>query len=156
MPNLDFRGLFEDEPMTNPTPIQPPTTQPPAVPEGLLAQWRNQAILSGLDLVDRQDWMARAAAAWAGAQRGEEVREAEQRGADAEYSACHTWLDINGCPSRFIDGLREARRPSPPTLREQALKALRERLDNPMVVHLPENRAAMELALQALKETPND
>jgi hypothetical protein len=83
------------------------------------------------------------------------VQEAEKRGADAEYSACHTWLDINGCPSRFIDGLREARRPTPPTLREQALKALRERLDNPMVVHLPENRDAMELALQALQETSN-
>jgi hypothetical protein len=55
-----------------------------------------------------------------------------------------------------IERLRAARRPAPPTLREQALKALRERLDNSSVVHLPENRAAMELALQALKETPND
>jgi hypothetical protein len=132
--------------MTNPT-------QPPTVPEELRHKWLYYAPITS---PEREYQLMAQAIAWAWAQRGEEVREAEQRGADAEYSACHTWLDINGCPSRFIDGLREARRPSPPTLREQALKALRERLDNPMVVHLPENRAAMELALQALKETPND
>lgn len=137
--------------MSDPTPTQPPTA--PTVPEGLLAQWRNQAMLSGLDLVDRQDWMARAAVAWAWAQREPEL----QARADAELEACCEVLRENHLLSDLtIERLRDARRPAPPTLREQALKALRERLDNPSVVHLPENRAAMELALQALKETPND
>jgi hypothetical protein len=107
--------------MTDPTPTQPPT-----VPEGLLAQWRNQAILSGLDLVDRQDWMAHAAAAWAWAQREPELQAAEQRGADARLKDICSWLYIYQCGDyqEIIEDLRGRYRPAPPTLREQALAAL--------------------------------
>jgi hypothetical protein len=44
-----------------------------------------------------------------------------QWGADQELEACRQWLEINGAPRKFIDGLLAARRPKPPSLKEQAL-----------------------------------
>jgi|694.fasta_scaffold15845_2 hypothetical protein len=41
-------------------------------------------------------------------------------GADQKLEACIQLLDINGCPGKWIDMLRAARRPKPPTLAEQA------------------------------------
>ncbi len=43
---------------------------------------------------------------------------------DQELEACIQLLDINGCPDKWIDMLRAAMRPKPPTLAEQGLKAL--------------------------------
>jgi len=50
--------------------------------------------------------------------------EAAQWGADQELEACRQWLEINGAPRKFIDGLLAARRPKPPSLKEQALIGL--------------------------------
>jgi len=47
-----------------------------------------------------------------------------QWGADQELEACRQWLEINGAPRKFIDGLLAARRPKPPSLKEQALTQL--------------------------------
>jgi hypothetical protein len=47
---------------------------------------------------------------------------AYQAGADRELEACIQLLDINGCPGKWIDMLRAARRPKPTTLKEQALE----------------------------------
>jgi hypothetical protein len=70
--------------------------------------------------------LADAAAAWAWSQRDEDVQKAEQRGADAELEACCEWLrDQGGCHG-IATMLHAARRPAPPTLREQALAALDE------------------------------
>ena len=49
---------------------------------------------------------------------------AAQWGADQEMEACIQLLDINDCPGKWIDMLRASRRPKPPSLKEQALKAL--------------------------------
>lgn len=49
---------------------------------------------------------------------------AYRAGADAELWACCELLDINGCPSKWIDMLRDVRRPKPPSLQEQALTQL--------------------------------
>lgn len=38
--------------------------------------------------------------------------QAAQWGADQELEACRQWLEINGAPREFIDGLLAARRPS--------------------------------------------
>ena len=49
-------------------------------------------------------------------------------GADQELEACCEWIRGwygSGC-GELINGLRAARRPKPPSLKEQALKALRE------------------------------
>jgi hypothetical protein len=131
------------------------------VPEGLLAQWRNQAMLSGLDLVDRQDWMARAAIAWAWAQREPEL----QAAADAELEACEEWLRDSYGSGAYnpADLLRAARRPSPPTLREQALAALEHEVGGDYsTTKGTENDGfrvvtdtTIALIREALQETPN-
>ncbi len=50
--------------------------------------------------------------------------EAAQYGADQELEACCEWLSVP-CPS-YGRELRNARRPKPPSLKEQALQALNE------------------------------
>ena len=47
-------------------------------------------------------------------------------GADMELEACCDFLQELLTPSEWITGLRTARRPKPPSLKEQALDALRE------------------------------
>ena len=54
------------------------------------------------------------------------AEKAVQWGADQELEACRQWLEINWAPRKFIDGLLAARRPKPPSLKEQALDALEE------------------------------
>jgi len=44
--------------------------------------------------------------------------------ADQELDACCEWIEARGYSRVAADGLRTARRPKPPTLAEQALKAL--------------------------------
>ena len=140
--------LEDHQVTTDPTPRAKPA---PAVPDALLAQWRDAAWADCMSNHHAFDChIASSAAAWAWSQREEEVREAEQRGADAELEACVELL-----PSDFtIDGqtLREARRPAPPTLRERAVMALQARLDDTATVRGSYDRDAMELALQALQQ----
>ena len=51
---------------------------------------------------------------------------AYQAGADQELEACCEWLDRNNQWAKVdIDELRDARRPKPPSLKEQALEAQR-------------------------------
>lgn len=49
--------------------------------------------------------------------------QAARWGADQELEACVNWLLLNGW-GQAIDRLRAARRPKPPSLKEQALKQL--------------------------------
>jgi hypothetical protein len=51
------------------------------------------------------------------------VTELAQQIADQELEACCEWLKADGYPGTVID-LRAARRPKPPSLREQALAVL--------------------------------
>jgi len=48
---------------------------------------------------------------------------AAQWGADTELEACCEWLDYNH-PSVSVGHLRAARRPKPPSLKEQAIREL--------------------------------
>ncbi len=48
---------------------------------------------------------------------------AAQWGADQELEACCKWMDLDGLPSEARQ-LRVARRPKPPSLKEQALLAI--------------------------------
>jgi hypothetical protein len=48
-----------------------------------------------------------------------------QWGADAELEACCEWM-AEETPISYINALRDARRPKPPSLKEQALQALAE------------------------------
>jgi hypothetical protein len=51
------------------------------------------------------------------------AHKAVQWAADQELEACCQLLDINGCPV-MSEMLRTARRPKPPSLKQQALEAL--------------------------------
>ena len=50
--------------------------------------------------------------------------QAAQWGSDQELEACREWLRIDGVDGLTADMMYEARRPKPPSLKEQALTAL--------------------------------
>jgi hypothetical protein len=63
---------------------------------------------------------------------------AYQAGADQELEACVEWLDGRREVLSQVIALRDDRRPKPPSLKEQALKALQfvdEKLDLPLHNH---------------------
>ena len=119
--------------MTNQNPITPP-------PE-LVQQWLGTYFgttvtgeVSGVELA-----LATQAARW---------------GADHELEACCKWTDVNGWDDA-CDELRAARRPKPPSLKEQALRVLVENgtnLDGRMEL----DSADIEIISRALEALPND
>ena len=85
--------------------------------------------------------------------------QAARWGADQELWACCELLDINGCPSKWIDMLRAARRPKPPSLAEQALEEIQQ-MEGAMYsadlgCDFTATRAALE-RLQQLEQENND
>jgi hypothetical protein len=77
--------------------------------------------------------------------------QAAQWGADQELQACINFVyDNELCDPDFYNNLRAARRPKPPTLKEQALAALEV---IPKLVGFESERDAVRRALEAL---PND
>jgi hypothetical protein len=92
--------------MTQQHPITPP-------PE-LVQQWREQAPRCRDSGIAREDWLITRAAQW---------------GADQELETCCEWLDREGWSGESRQ-LRAARRPKPPSLKEEALKALDHILNN--------------------------
>ena len=89
---------------TNQHPITPP-------PE-LVASLRNSAPRGIRDaFATREIWL---------------INHAYAAGADQELEACCEWLFMNGYDNSHVTSarLRAARRPKPPTLKEQALEAL--------------------------------
>ena len=86
--------------------IDHPITPPPE----LVQQWIEQGV-SRPPSTDYMTWFATQAASW---------------GADMELEACCEWLRKNGLFETRIGHLRTARRPKPPSLKEQALTALSE------------------------------
>jgi hypothetical protein len=100
--------------MTN----QHPITTPPE----LVQQWAEAASfakdgeLAGV--------LATAAARWGWDQRGTANDAELQEARDKELEACCEWLRSKGILEPAIDALRAARRPKPPSLKEQAYDAL--------------------------------
>ena len=63
------------------------------------------------------------------------AEQAAQWGADQELESCCTWLDRNNQWAKVdIDELRDARRPKPPSLQEQALDALQSMRISPELI----------------------
>ena len=77
---------------------------------------------------------------------------AAQWGADMELEACCKELEYNFMPDS--SSLRAARRPKPPTLKEQALARTTAILNDPNRALLIEVRETLELALRALEALP--
>ena len=84
------------------------------------------------------------------------ARQAAQWGADQELEACCKELEYNFMPDS--SSLRAARRPKPPSLKEQALQVLRP-LSNPVMPGTPEYRLyepQAEIIRRALEALPDD
>jgi len=78
-------------------------------------------------------------------------------GADAELEACCEWLDGVG---DLEQQLRSARRPKPPSLKEQALEAMREMQIEPCIINGVDTNAAVrakyDTIRRALEALPDD
>ena len=81
-----------------------PITPSPELP----MQFLGVPLIPPLDCTDPQSWIA---------------ERIYQMGADQELEACCEWLFLNGY-GVTLSGLRAARRPKPPSLKEQALAIL--------------------------------
>ena len=119
--------------------MEHPITPPPE----LVEQWRNlpeyvsqlRTMSTVTITTEKLQHIATQAARW---------------GADQELEACCEWLDSKGSPN--ASRLRAARRPKPPSLREQALDAL-----NLMLMFVPpgdqrEQGETIRLALEQLND----
>ena len=101
------------------------TDQQPIDPSWeLQQQWREQAPRYRDGGAGREHWLIDRAAQWGYDQRGD-VNDAKlQKARDEELEACCEWLRANGLFDTRIQHLRAARRPKPPSLKEQALAEL--------------------------------
>ena len=111
---------------------QHPITPPPE----LVASLRNSAPVVRDAGVTREDWL---------------IDHAYAAGADQELEACTAWL--RDCGSSYALALYTARRPKPPTLKEQALGAL-ETLNQAWT--MPKEMEAVIAIRRALEALPND
>jgi hypothetical protein len=98
-----------------------PITPPPE----LRSKWFNEA-----PKTDLYDYIIEQASQWGADQQlkldAEQIGKAYQAGANQELEACCEWLEDVDCedPQETAKHLRAARRPRPPSLKEQALEQL--------------------------------
>jgi hypothetical protein len=132
---------------------QRPTITPP--PE-LMQQWREQAPRHCGSDAEREERLIERAAQWGYDQRGE-VNEAKlQKVRDEELEACCKCIYDQGWfanPEHRIAQLRAARRPKPPSLKEQALSLINESA-NFHSDYLDDND--LSTIRRALEALPND
>ena len=88
-------------------------------------------------------------AKWASSMCG--YYEAAQWGSDQELEACCEWLKKNTNCHITIEFLRDARRPKPPSLKEQALEAL-EAMNVPLGVVTVSRVSIIRRALESLDD----
>jgi len=115
------------------------TNQHPTPPSELLQQWATEYWGNpGESIGCGEKYIATQSARW---------------GADQELEACCEWISVCGCDF-YGRELRAARRPKPPSLKEQALKALK-------VLPTPEGQVTLDITdlntiRRALEALPND
>jgi len=128
------------------------TQHPITPPFELRNQWRNEWLRADQPGTSMENWLINHASQWGADQIKANIERERQEVADEELEACRQWLEINGAPRKFIDGLLVARCcPEPPSLKEQALKDVDEILKNassPL-------RSDFDRILAALKELPD-
>ena len=113
--------------MISSSPITPPTE--------LVEKWHDAWIDAKVKHNGLMDFIATQAAQW---------------GADQELEACRDWLFLNGYGyASTISKLITARRPKPPSLKEQALAALEV---IPKLVGFESERDTIRAALEALDD----
>jgi hypothetical protein len=91
---------------------------------------------------------------------GEGLIRASQWGADQELEACCEWLRSQHHSDTFPNRLRAARRPKPPSLKQQALEAMRGMQIEPCILDGVNTNAALQakydIIIRALEALPND
>jgi len=115
--------------MTNQHPITPP--------QGLVVLLRSLVPHGVADTLTRELWL---------------INRAYAAGADQELEACCALIDDWGLDEA---DLRAARRPKPPSLKEQALKAL-EPIERTASAPVTTNKESLALIRKALEALPND
>jgi hypothetical protein len=130
---------------------------PSSPPAELRVKWRKEAPWDYRDYDQLSDYIIAQAAQWAWDQREPEI----QAAADAELEACCEWLrtgphrPLIACHAeQMISDLRAARRPKP-SLKEQALEALKAHFDAMeagVPTYQPAHKAIIRRALAALPE----
>ena len=102
--------------------------------------------------------IANQSAQWGWDQRGAATEAELQKAADQELDACCEWLDFYSATST-ARGLRTARRPKPPSLKEQALADLASMSIEPCLINdIDVNasvRAKYDTIRRALEALPN-
>jgi hypothetical protein len=118
-------------------------TNPITPPPELIGKWEEDWHHSKVKHIELEDHIAAQAAQW---------------GADQELEACINYFyeydrQRWGENSKLITGLRAARRPKPPSLKEQALKLARSAgIDGAYVTFDPKELALIRRALEALDD----
>jgi hypothetical protein len=123
--------------MTQQHPITPPSE--------LINAWET-SILNELDNLDLNAVNRVLVIAW---QNG------FQTGANAELEACCEWM-ADETPTNYINALRAARRPKPPSLKKQALARTDAILNDPNRALLAEVRETLEMNRRALEQLKDD
>jgi hypothetical protein len=112
----------------------PKLTPPPE----LVREWNQDAIGTHFEPYGYSEFIAARAAAW---------------GADTELDACCEWLSNEVlCESNVHRFLRAARRPKPPSLKEQALAALDDAIMRGDCITTSDALPTIRRALEALPE----
>ena len=114
------------------------TDHPITPPPELVARWKDYWFDAKIKHINLEDYILAQAAQW---------------GADQELDACCKWLGPLGIKGG--DNLRRARRPKPPSLKEQALKAL-EPIERYASAPVTTNKESLALIRKALEALPND
>ena len=131
--------------------MEHPITPPP----GLVAQWYLAA--KAMPVNQWEPVFATKAARWGADQQlkldAEQIAQAYQAGADQELEACCEWLDRRLFGRDEIAELRAARRPKPPSLKEQALLQL-DTLNADLAMH--GRGCDLSQIRRALEALPND
>jgi hypothetical protein len=123
---------------------------PSSPPQELRVKWRKEAPWDYRDYDQLSDYIIEKAVQWAWDQREPEI----QAAADAELEACLRHFEDSWQPQSVIDDLRAARRPKP-SLKEQALEALKAHFDDMeagVPGYRPAHKAIIRRALAALPD----
>jgi hypothetical protein len=80
--------------------------------------------------------------------------QAARWGADQELEACCEWVSNELSPD-IVDSLRTARRPKPPSLKEQALNGL-QRIEANIPQSVKDFESSCEVIRRAIEALPND
>ena len=129
-------------------------THPITPPPELVQQWINNAHISQPNMGAICREVATKAIQWSWDQRGAATEAELQQARDEELNECCEWLDFYSSAGDARD-LRLARRPKPPSLKEQALGAMGRFTVNAHT-NADEMNRDFDTIRRALEALPND